>query len=225
MVKVKKIVSMLLALILAFPFSITALAGDISQDISTTTNQPRVIIENTNQKIPDYIIKDLIKDNPDAGQITITEFSSMSQTNNSNNMVITPMYVNYYSDVVKVTTASNVLAKDSFVTSVARGQTQTLSNTWSGTLSCTISGKIDYASLGITGSLTKTYTKTDVFNGPPESSNYNCREFRVKFYQNQGTYTDKYHTDFSGSVVVIPESGNWTEPSYYLAYSIDKNVN
>ena len=86
---------------------------------------------------------------------------------------------------------------------VARGQTQTLSSSWSSTLSCEISGDISSASLGITKSITKSYSKSDTFSGPPENSYYNCREFRVKFYENRGTYTAVLNSRFPGTSIFV----------------------
>lgn len=224
MVKTRKLYSMMLVLTLAFSLNNIAFAEDINPDNSNNGKQPNVIIENTDLEIPDYIIQELIRDNPDAGQIIITEYSNIGQSNELHDFIAQPMSVNYYTDVLKTTTAYDVLAKDVFVTSVARGQTQTLSYNWSETLSCSISGNIDYISLGITGSITKSYSKTDVFAGPPEDSGYNSREYRVKFFEDRGTYTANLHTDFPGWVIVIPESGNWAAPSRYLAYSINRVV-
>ena len=221
MLKARKVISIMLALTLAYSLSITAFAEDINPDTSSNERQPNVIIENTDLEVPDYIVQELIRDNPDAGQIIITEYSNIGQSDEPHDFIAQPASVNYYTDVSKTTITYDEVAKDVFVTSVACGQTQTLTREWSETLSCNISGNIDYVSLGVKGSITKSYTTTDVFDGPPENSGYNSREYRVKFFQDKGTYTANLHTDFPGWVIVIPESGNWTAPSRYLAYSIN----
>ena len=78
-------------------------------------------------------------------------------------------------------------------------------------------------SLNLTASLTKSYTKTETFSGPSASSAYNSRAYWVKFYQDKGTYTGQYLND--GVTAGGKESGTWTNPKYYAAYSVDSLVN
>lgn len=75
--------------------------------------------------------------------------------------------------------------------------------------------------LKLNGTITKTYTKTQSFSGPPESSAYNSREYRVKFYAEKGTYKGYYITDMGRGPSV---SGSFKNPLRYAEYSIDKKV-
>ena len=61
-----------------------------------------------------------------------------------------------------------------------------------------------------------TITASIVFNGPPEESEYNSREYRVKFYHRARAY--RIYVD--GEMVI----GRFWEPMHYTQYSIDKNV-
>lgn len=207
----KKILSLILSLslFLTMGFPITA---------KESTSQPDIVINGITEEIPDYIIQDIIQNNPDAGQITIYEYKDFTDT-----PVIQPFYVTF-SDVKKTYTGYNIQAKDLFVTSVAKGQVRTLGVQWSGTLSCSITGGIDQSALGISGSVTKTYYASDVFTGPSNDEPFNSREFRVVFFENQGTYTSTCHDTIAGFVLKYPVNGTFNEPIKYLAYSIDRSI-
>ncbi len=229
MIKIKRrCFSMLLAFSVALILNLQIVSA---QEIQLQL-QPQIIFENPDLNVPNDVIQELIEENPSAGQIIISEYKNINNEKSIvaiqqyNEPVLKLLVGDYYSNVNKTTTSYGVYVKDSFVTSVARGQTQTLSSSWSSTLSCEISGDISSASLGITKSITKSYSKSDTFSGPPENSYYNCREFRVKFYENRGTYTAVLNSRFPGTSIYIKinESGTWSEPTYYLAYSVDKNI-
>lgn len=162
----------------------------------------------------------MIEENPDAGRITIIEYSDEKRESDG----VRPMSVRGYSDVKKTWSEYGVEVEDVFVTSVAKGQTKTLGTTWSHTLNCDITGGIDQVSLGIKASITKSYSVTDQFQGPPETGTNNSREYRVKFYENRGSYTALAHDDFPGFIIKVPISGEFTEPEKFLAYSIDLTV-
>ena len=88
----------------------------------------------------------------------------------------------------KKITKSSYVIKDAFVISVAKGSKVTLSQTWSESVSASVTHAEARTALKLNGTITKTYTKTQSFTGPPESSSYNSREYRVKFYVEDGTY-------------------------------------
>lgn len=121
------------------------------------------------------------------------------------------------------------LAKDCFVTSVAKGQTITFTTEWSESYTLNLITEID-ASLGVdiaelTASLgaettyetTYTVSISMQFTGPPEDSEYNSREYRVKFYHRARSY--KFYVDGE------KYTGRFWEPMHYAQYSIDKTVN
>lgn len=180
--------------------------------------EPIVVIEEA-ADIPEEVVRELIERNLDAGQITIMGYGEVP----TEVPAIQPRMVRGYSDVVKTYSQKDVYAKDVFVTSAARGQTMTLSTGWSNTLNASITGGIDTASLGITASITVSYSVQHQFTGTSENSQYNCREYRVEFRENRGTYTAKAHDDMPGFIIKVPISGSFTEPCRYLFYSRDMN--
>ncbi len=208
----KKIVSFMLVLTLILN-AFTLVSAEQNQ-------QPKIIVKD-GLVVPDEVIQDIIRTNPDAGQITLLEYGTFNKNNIEPYAINTKRYFN----IVKNVTKSDILVKDSFVTSVAKGQSKTLSASWTESLSCSISGEISSTKLGISKSISKTYTKTDRFDGPPENSPYNSREFRVKFYQDKGTYTADW---IDGNCATFctqgTESGSYTEPTYFYAYSVDRNI-
>ncbi|MDR2649391.1 MAG: hypothetical protein LBB94_06700 [Clostridiales bacterium] len=124
----------------------------------------------------------------------------------------------------KTPTATKALAGDYFVISAAKGQVTTITNGWSKSLSASVTGSYkDYGNLGLNATITKSYTKTDQFSGPPESSGYNSRVYQVKFYYNAGNWTqyyDKYDA-FGNLIIAGFVKGTYTEPHSFLAYSYD----
>ena len=220
MIKSKKSMSILLSALLLISCNLVVLAAE-KQESTINDKSPAVVIEDTAKEIPFEIIQKIIRENPDAGQITIIDYGEAQKESRD----IQPRLVRGYSEVKKTYRVFNSTIDDLFVTSVAKCKTKKLGVAWSHTVSCSITGGIDEVSLGITGNVTKTYSEEDVFQGPPENSNYNSREFRVKFYVNKGTYTALAHDDLPGFVAKIPISGDFIEPAKYVAYSIDKTVN
>lgn len=121
---------------------------------------------------------------------------------------------------VKNYTSYNNFQSDRFMASCARGETKTITQKIDASLSSNISGDTPVGSLGITSSITYTITVGTVLTGPSESSSYNTREYRCKFYQNKGNWGQVVNIDgwdFS-------RSGTFTEPSKYISYSIDTNA-
>ena len=121
----------------------------------------------------------------------------------------------------KKITKSSYVIKDAFVISVAKGSKVTLSQTWSESVSASVTHAEARTALKLNGTITKTYTKTQSFTGPPESSSYNSREYRVKFYVEDGTYKGYYITDMGRGPSI---SGSFRNPLKYAEYSINKRI-
>lgn len=129
-----------------------------------------------------------------------------------------------YSDVIKTTKETNVLEKNTFICSVAKGeQNSTLQTTFKESISGSASGGIPLAKLGITAALEYTVRPERVFNGPNEDSPYNSREFRVRLYADKGSYTATKTCvpPFQTIEYII---GNWTDPSCWISYSVDRLI-
>lgn len=128
----------------------------------------------------------------------------------------------YYSDIKKRHQNSEV-GKISFITSVAKGATITLSTTWTDSLAASVVGKLTVFDLDLKFSVSKTYHTTFTFNGPPENSQYNSRIYKEKFYHNIGTWTAIEHSGFSGSAGMMTRevSGKYTEPTHTIMTSQD----
>lgn len=180
--------------------------------ISTYAAPASVSIEPNAVNVPQNLVQELAAEYPDA-HITITGYKEAAPA-------ISPRLW-WFVLTEKKTTQYDALAKDSFVISVARGATKTLSKTWTGSLSPSCSYKNAEASLSLNATITRTYSKSETFNGPSEDSSYNSREFRVKFYEDRGTFKGEYVSDVGDSQ---PKSGTWKSPTKFLEYSVDLNV-
>ena len=64
------------------------------------------------------------------------------------------------------------------------------------------------------------YETTQKFAGPPETSAYNSREYRVQFYARTCTWTQR-QVDIQTGKTVASKTGQADVPSKYLLYSLD----
>ncbi|MMZ64278.1 hypothetical protein D1872_265910 [compost metagenome] len=172
--------------------------------------------------------------NPDAGLITIYEYSEVQnvedrtrQINNSPSALLPITYVYKYTNSKSVTEA-DALSKDEFKFSVARGEEVTLSQTYTGSLKGSISGSpFDKGAIGAEVTITAQYTKGTKYSGPSESSSYNTREFRMKFYEERGTWKqikEAISTINQEVIATETKTGTYKKPTRYLSYSVDKKV-
>lgn len=201
----------LLAFVIVLPLSLVAF---------TAFAEPTVEIVPEAADIPQDVVSDIVSSNPDAGHITITDWGTAPEPNPWAPMPLSVQYIN----IEKTTSAVNSGANDVFVVSVARGETLSLNTSWSASLSPSVTGGPSAANLSLKSTIKVTYSVGKTFTGPSESSQYNSREFRIKFYKNSGTYTATA-VYFNNGANRQPVSGNWTEPSKYASYSIDKKIN
>ena len=189
----------------------------------------QVNISNDALGVPDDIIYDLIKENPDAGVINITDYGVAEQSPELPEIEPAAVYYGEVTTTTKVTTPER-LVKDEFKFSVAKGEEVTLSKTYEGSLTGNVTGiPFKKASIGASITIKATYEKGTTYNGPSENSIYNSREFRMKFYEEVGEYTQTRmsYLVFEGRIIAEEEqttSGTYNKPTRYLSYSIDKMV-
>lgn len=219
---------------------------------AATPEDTCVIINDCGQDVPQEMIDDIISENPDCGTIHILGYGNIYENlvNDSdipcypsrNNLDITSYSsmnnryllnpIGFYSVLTNVQTTKNILhydrfAKDEFKFSVARGEEVTLSTTYTGSLKGSYSGDVlDSSKLGVDITLTGTYQKGTKYTGPSEDSSYNCREYRMKFYENTGTYvqTGVIENHYYGTVISrenTSKTGTFSTPTKYLSYSVD----
>ena len=120
------------------------------------------------------------------------------------------------------TLGSEWKAQDYFVISAAKGQTTTLSSRFSQTITTGITLGDPFVQADIGGSVTAEYSVSHQFVGPPETSSFNSREFRVQFYAKTASWTQKKIN--SSGTVVETRTGKADVPTKYLLYSIDRRV-
>ncbi len=114
-------------------------------------------------------------------------------------------------------------AKDYFITSVAKGETITLKKSVSGSLSLEVSGSFwDKAALKLKGSISTTIEAGKTYQGPPESSTANSREYRLRFYSYHGTFR-QYKVDSQNQPYDV-KNGSFKEPASWASYSVDHKI-
>ena len=122
------------------------------------------------------------------------------------------------------------IAADFFVISVAKGQTQKLTKTWTQSMTTSASVNVGAAYGGVSGSVTGgisntitcSYSAEIVWSSDGMKSGFNSREFRVRFFENRGTW----HQEATGwpSGHTSYARGTFKKPIKYLEYSIDHTV-
>ncbi|MDF1616746.1 hypothetical protein [Petrocella sp. FN5] len=123
-----------------------------------------------------------------------------------------------FGPLIKKYTAYSALQSDRFIASAARGQVYTATSTKSYSLSPSITGTIPNGSLNLAGTASYVVYVGSQFSGPPNDSAYNSREFRCKFYENRGTWSQV--TKVYGNN--ITSKGTFKEPVRYASYSFDR---
>lgn len=112
-------------------------------------------------------------------------------------------------------------AQNYFVISVAKGQTTTLTRAFEQTIETYLKvGTPFEITAELKKSVTARYETTQKFAGPPETSAYNSREYRVQFYARTCTWTQR-QVDIQTGKTVASKTGQADVPSKYLLYSLD----
>ena len=162
-------------------------------------NNTEVVIKSDACNTPEEDIAEIAYDNPNT-RIIISNYVKASP-------VYQPRLFMGVEITKRNTTQSNYVDKDSFVISVAKGSNVSLSQTWSQSLTASATHSDAISALKL--------------NGPPETSAYNSREYRVRFYADRGTYEGYYITDMGKGPSI---SGSFKNPLYYAEYSIDHKI-
>lgn len=221
----KKIMALLLVFVLIFSMPTTAFAASPATEELTITIDPETEIS-------------IIIPIEYANEVGAEEIESLISGRNFNNGdVITIQNIGYLTDVETPSPQPRLFesyetdiwwrgseweAQDYFVTSVAKGQTKTLSAKFSKTLSTGLTAGEAYVTAEIGASITVEYDMTVEFKGPPEDSACNTREYRVQFYARTVKF-DQYMYDMWGNLEGV-KSGTANVPTRYLEYNIDHVV-
>ena len=193
----------------------------VRRNVETT----EVVICEGAESVPQEVIDSIIKDNPGAGAITILEYGNCensSETNSSSR--INSGYVNAKETLSNVKT--NVTIDDQFKFSVAKGESTTLTKEYTGSFKGKFSKTPFKVFNNVEVTVSATYKKATTYAGPAEGSQFNSREFRIKFFGETGNFVqtaDKItivNGTITGSTPVRVE-GSYTKPLNFAKYSID----
>ncbi len=121
---------------------------------------------------------------------------------------------------------SQYVKKDVFAGSVAKGESKKITYTGSLEFSVTSAESSYYSKsqlkYGLKAKITCSFTRT--LNSNNMKSGCNCREFRVKYYAQKYTRTQKKIDAKRGTQIGATRTATVSEPTKYLSYSIDKRV-
>lgn len=188
---------------------------------------------NTLDSLSQAEIKQMIDSNNlrDGDTITIHEVSddmnSYIPNNNIRNIstfnnLNTNLFSGYKYKTSKVS-SSEYAANNYFVISAAKGQSVRLTSRYSKTVSTSIIAGDAFIKGDIGGSVTAQYETSQTFNGPPDGSANNTREFRVQFYAKKVSFT-QYKLNSSNNQVIATKSGKAAVPTRFALYSIDRKL-
>ncbi|WP_027400212.1 hypothetical protein [Anaerovorax odorimutans] len=258
----KKIFSVILMLCMFVTSSSIVFAigeGDIEGNFHIDKNLSKTgvtitVSDDIDEKIPEFMIDDIIKEHPDAGEITFYEYKDYEDVDEGNYKNTSPLsqqfdlaeenFINpeniqinskgyFTTGPVKTTkkvTIKNQIAKEEFKFSVAKGETVTLSQSYKGSLKGSYTGRpLNLGDLGVTTTVTGEFKKGTKYNGPSESSSYNCREFYMRFYQNVGTYKQTQNTyyNYAGHKTLYDtktKTGTYKQAIKFSSFSVDKKI-
>lgn len=212
-----RIISIISCILLIMATPSQVLAADIAHPCNrayySKENNTEVVIEEGASNMPQEYIDQIANENPNT-KIIISNYVTAPPE-------ISPRLIMGAEITSKSITRSRYISKNVFITSVAKGSKLTLGTKFTASLSASVTHKQAKTALGLNSKITLTISATKSFSGPPESSQYNSREYRVKFYAEDGTYKGYYITDMGrGSSI----SGSFTNPLDYAEYSVDKRV-
>ncbi|WP_010248651.1 hypothetical protein [Acetivibrio cellulolyticus] len=224
--KIRKVLSAITATAIAVSLVSTCFASTTTMGETTkkiTAKDGRVVtvtyLNGTVEKVPDSHIQDILKNNPDGENIRILEVGYAKP----NAITITPNVglPTWTSPVIKTVFTEDELESDRFMDSCAKGEEKTESRDITAKL-CPASDGNALAKIGLklNGEISYSIKKGTKLVGPPESSTRNSREYRCKFYRNTGIW------ERFGIISGIPYYfwGNFSEPTYFESYSIDKLI-
>lgn len=220
----KKILCFVISLVMLLSMSVTTFAAGksgseisvaIDPDTTITIIVPNELMSKIGAVEIDGLINSQVLNNGDV--ITIYELEDVTIDEN----IAQP----YLFDRVETTRSfgEEYAIQDFFVISAAKGQTTTLSTTFSRTVSSNFSvGDDPYIKAEIGGSVTVEYDVSHEFKGPPEGSKYNSREYRVQFYARRVDWVQRKYN--LSDELVGTRSGTAYVPTRYLQYSIDHSI-
>lgn len=220
----KKFILLLLSFVimLSIPVSAFAVAPELIEIPVSVDEKTTVTVVMPNELVKQFDvseIEELVESNDmnDGDVITILEVKDIIDPVQD----VQPQFWGYKYKTTK-TAGSEWKAQNYFVISAAKGQTTTLSSKFSKTLTTSITAGNAFVKGDIGGSVTAEYSVSHQFVGPPESSSYNTREFRVQFYAKTVSFTQKKIN--SSNRVVATRSGKAKAPTRYALYSIDRKI-
>ncbi len=121
---------------------------------------------------------------------------------------------------------SEYVKKDAFAGSVAKGESKKI--TYSGSLEFSVTStassyysKSELKS-GLKAKISCSFTRT--LNSNNMKSGCNCREFRVKYYAQKYTRTQKKIDAKKGTQIGATRTATVSAPTKYLSYSVDKKI-
>jgi len=118
-------------------------------------------------------------------------------------------------------TGSEMAVQNYFVISVAKGQVTTLKQEFIQTMSAGVAVNAYKVTAELKASVTASHSTTQQFSGPPETSIYNSRQFRVQFYAQKYIFTQtRYFLGVASGTV----RGTVDMPTRWASYSIDSTV-
>lgn len=226
----KKILLIVLSITLLFTSSVFANSANITEKNNESEN---IIEKNVNgvtfkiskeysQLITNEDLVSIAKDyQGEEGILINIEEIGYAEEDSFSKLLIEPMWgIGNTYETTYGAWGSEYVKKDQFVTSVAKGESETLTSEIKISLNASYTGT-PYVPISIGTNITATYIKSHTFKGPEETSPFNSREFRVKFYEKSSNWTQKWYMD---GFLVGTKTGIRTSATKYLKYSVDRNI-
>ena len=196
-----------------------------------SAERPEIVILPEAEGIPDTVVSGIADTYPESGRITMISWHDAGQTDIAGKAGRIPLGSGNwdYENIRVNTTGTNQTLATYFVTSCAKGSSETLTTEFTRTISSSVkltagnAGKPTAAELGISASVTAKITVSRTFSGPPETSPYNSRQYYIRFTGDTGTWSAQ--TVWQTNPANRPKiSGTWLKPTSWAEYSVDRLI-
>ncbi len=229
MTKMKKFMSAILAISMIMGLAIPAFAQetdtseafDVVQKVMVTPDGGHVTINIPKEYVGDLTetqLQDFAADSKN-GDIINIESIETAQTIPEKAMPNSDKGAVFRYPTIKTVTREKYLKEDRLVKTLAKGETEKQKVKMTVSLSSSISGS-HYADLGFQMSFSAVYDAEYIWTGPGENSEYNSRQFRVKFFAKNYKWTQEKRL-MPQDQLMETKSGTATEIVEAIKYSRD----
>jgi hypothetical protein len=234
----KKSALIMLTFVFAMSISlgIVGAKGNDKEEVKEYNLNDRVVKVNIYKeaqgKISDDSIKELIERHPKAGMINIHNVTEPQASKEDDSIqgcgYYNPCVGSEYTVTSKTKTSYDNMGSSKFIISVPKGSTKSLSSSTTKSTNTSVSGGTSGMNTEVKSQLnwgvSKSYSTSITWSGPPESSKYNSRSYYWAGKYDYGNWRGREDIYSEGEIYETKYyNGNFSEYVRYVEYSVDES--